>query len=484
MTRRFDYFILLAEMRTGSNFLESNLNAFDGIGCHGEAFNPHFIGYPHKTEILGVTQAMRDADPAQLIRAVKQAPGIGGFRFFHDHDPRALEIALADPRCAKIVLTRNPLESYVSWKIAKATNQWKLTDVKRRKQAQAEFDAEEFARHVATLQGFQVTLMNRLQSSGQTAFYVAYEDLQDLGVMNGLAAWLGCDARLEALDDSLKVQNPAPLTDKVSNPDQMQAALAGMDWFNLSRTPNFEPRRGAAVPSYVGGGTTPLLYLPIPGGPVDSVAAWLAALDGVSEAELHRKMTQKTLRKWKRSMPGHRSFTVLRHPAARIHSVFCQKILSTGPGSYLKIRQTLNRQFGLNLPEGDPDQSYSLASHRAAFEGFLTFVKANLAGQTALRVDGTWCSQSQALSSFGDFALPDHVLREDELAELLPDLARRVGHAAPPAWQADDSPEPYPLADIYDDALEALIADVYNRDYVMFGFQAWGRPPEAAQPRR
>ena len=59
MTRRFDYFILLAEMRTGSNFLESNLNAFDGIACHGEAFNPHFIGYPNKTEILGVTQAMR-----------------------------------------------------------------------------------------------------------------------------------------------------------------------------------------------------------------------------------------------------------------------------------------------------------------------------------------------------------------------------------------------------------------------------------------
>ena len=480
---RFDYFILLAEMRTGSNFLESNLNAFDGIACHGEAFNPHFIGYPNKSEILGVTQAMRDADPARLIRAVRQAPGLNGFRFFHDHDPRVLDIALDDPRCAKIVLTRNPLESYVSWKIAKATNQWKLTDVKRRKQAQAEFDAEEFARYVSTLQAFQVTLMNRLQTTGQTAFYVAYEDLQDLGVMNGLAAWLGSEARLEALDDNLKVQNPAPLTDKVANGEEMEAALAGMDWFNLSRTPNFEPRRGAAVPSYVGGVTTPLLYLPIPGGPVDSVTAWLAALDGVGEDDLHRKMTQKTLRKWKRSMPGHRSFTVLRHPAARIHEVFCQKILSTGPGSYLKIRETLQRQFGLEIPEGEPDSTYALAAHRAAFEGFLAFVKANLAGQTALRVDGTWCSQSQALNSFGDFVLPDHVLREDELPDLLPDLARRLGRAAPPAPLAAEEAGPFHLSDIYDDALEELIADVYNRDYVMFGFEAWGRPPKATQPR-
>ena len=53
MTGNFDYFVVFAEMRTGSNFLESNLNAFDGIECHGEAFNPHFIGYPNKTELLG-----------------------------------------------------------------------------------------------------------------------------------------------------------------------------------------------------------------------------------------------------------------------------------------------------------------------------------------------------------------------------------------------------------------------------------------------
>ena len=124
-----------------------------------------------------------------------------------------------------------------------------------------------------------------------------------------------------------------------------------------------------------------------------------------------------------------------------------------------------------------------MAAHRAAFEGFLAFVKANLAGQTALRVDGTWCSQSQALNSFGDFVLPDHVLREDELPDLLPDLARRLGHAAPPAPLAAEEAGPFHLSDIYDDALEELIADVYNRDYVMFGFEAWGRPPKATQPR-
>ncbi|MDA3858937.1 MAG: nodulation protein NodH, partial [Roseovarius sp.] len=230
MTAPFDYFVVFAEMRTGSNFLESNLNAFDGIECHGEAFNPHFIAYPNKTEVLGVTQAMRDGDPGRLIEAIKtKSEGIGGFRFFHDHDPRVLDIALDDPRCAKIVLTRNPVDSYVSWKIAQATGQWKLTNVKRRRDSKIEFDGVEFERHVGRLQDFQVFLLNRLQQSGQTAFYLAYDDLQSLEVMNGLARYLGCATVLDALDDSLKKQNPSGLEDKVSNFDEMEHALAGLD---------------------------------------------------------------------------------------------------------------------------------------------------------------------------------------------------------------------------------------------------------------
>ena len=45
-----------------------------------------------------------------------------GFRLFHDHDRRIWDHVLADTACAKIVLTRNPLDSYVSRKIAAATN--------------------------------------------------------------------------------------------------------------------------------------------------------------------------------------------------------------------------------------------------------------------------------------------------------------------------------------------------------------------------
>jgi hypothetical protein len=138
-------------MRTGSNFLETNINAFDGLACLGEAYNPHFVGYPNRTEILGVTLEDRNADPQILLEKVKVADGLNGFRYFNDHDPRVFDTVMADRRCAKIILTRNPVESYVSWKITKATGQWKLTDVKRLREDTVTFKATEFRLHIDKL---------------------------------------------------------------------------------------------------------------------------------------------------------------------------------------------------------------------------------------------------------------------------------------------------------------------------------------------
>jgi LPS sulfotransferase NodH len=474
MSQPFQYFVVFAEMRTGSNFLEANLNAMPGVTCFGEAFNPHFIGYPNKTEILGLTQPDRDANPERLISRIQDEPGlIGGFRFFHDHDPRALELILNDPSCAKIILTRNPLDSYVSWKIAQQTGQWKLTNVKRRREALATFDADEFSQHVENAQKFQLKLLNGLQRSGQTAFYVAYEDLQDLEVINGLGAWLGAEAPLTELDNSLKPQNPQPVLSKVENPEAVVAALSGIDRFNLTRTPNFEPRRGGAIPSYVAGVQTGLLYMPIRSGPEAAIAKWLADLDNVAVKDLPQRMNQRDLRKWMREQPRHRSFTVLRHPVARAHHAFCTRILHTGPGSFLQIRQTLRKQFKLPIPKDGPNDGYTRTAHRKAFGGFLDFLKMNLSGQTPVRVDAVWCSQAQVLEGFSDFAPPDYILREDEVDTMLPWIAQQAGHAAPPIPPVSAPDQPYPLEDIYDDEIEELVANIYQRDYLLFGFGQW-----------
>jgi hypothetical protein len=227
------------------------------------------------------------------------------------------------------------------------------------------------------------------------------------------------------------------------------------------------------VPGYVGCAKTPLLYMPIRSGPEAMVMAWMAALDGVSEGDLTKDFNQGSLRGWKRDRPGHRSFTVIRHPLARAHEAFCSKILSTGKGSFKGIRQTLRRAYNFPIPEGEPGSDYDLNAHRTAFTAWLGFVKANLSGQTSVRVDGHWATQAQCLHGMGDFTLPDMVIRESEAETYLPALAMQVGHEAPRDPTPVPNAAPFSLAQIYDDQIEALAREAYQRDYVMFGFSDW-----------
>lgn len=474
MTRRFDYFVIYAEMRTGSNFLEENVNDYPGLHSYGEAFNPVFIGGAKKFELLGVTLEQREADPFVLLDRMRvHTEGLPGFRFFHDHDARVFEHTLRDPRCAKVILTRNPLDSYVSRKIAGQTGQWRLNDLKNAKTAQITFDAAEFEEHLDTLQSFQRRIQHGLQVTGQTAFYISYEDIPDLDVLDGMAAFLGVEHKKDRTNQKTKVQNPTALEEKVANFDQMQRALAGIDRFNMSRTPNFEPRRSPAVPGYVAAARSPLLFQPIKCGPVDQVLGWMALLDEAELEDLHTGFNQKSLRQWKRQSKGHRSFSVIRHPVKRLHQAFVDHILGGGPRTYRKIRGMLTRKYQLPLPEKEPGADWGPEQHRAAFLAFAAFVEGNLGGQTGIRVDGAWASQTEILAGFAQMQTPDVILREDELEEGLSALAGRIGRAAP-ELPLDFDASPVPLASIYDEDVEAAVKAAYQKDYLQFGFGRWG----------
>lgn len=465
MAPRFTSFVMFAAMRTGSNFLEANLNAMPGVVCLGEVFNPAFIGKEGQTELFGMTLADRAADPLRLLARMREkTAGLTGFRYFHGHDLRVLPAVMEDQACAKIILTRNPIESYVSLKIAQATGQWKLTNAKNLKTAQAEFDARGFERHLAELQEFQVTLLHGLQVSGQTAFYIDYEDIGDVDVLNGLARFLGVQGTLPAPDGTLKKQNPEEITEKVINPVEMEAALARLDRFNLSRTPNFEPRRPPAVPSFVAAKGAPLVFMPVRSGPEAVVRQWLSAM---GEGGLIEDFVQKSLRQWKRAHPGHRSFTVVRHPLLRAHVAFRKLILS---GKLTAHRDMLIRAHKADLPP--PGQDFlSPAAHRAAFLTFLHYAKLSVQGQAGEKVDPNWASQTAVIHGFAGFQGPDLVIREDRLAEGLGYLAHEVGRSAPSV--AADAEAVAALIAIHDPSLDAAAEDAYPRDFISHGWGKW-----------
>jgi LPS sulfotransferase NodH len=471
MTKRFDYFVIFAEMRTGSNFLEENINGLEDVICHGEAFNPSFLGYPEVETLLGETEAQRNENPFALLDKIKTSEDkISGFRYFHNHDVRIFDVILNDPKCAKIILTRNPLDSFISWKIALATGQWKLTNTTHLKTAQVDFHLEQFEDYLTEMQNFQMEVQRSLQVSGQSAFYVRYEDLTDLDVVNGIAHFLGSQSQLDRLSKKLKRQNPRPIVEKVANFEELEAAVSSIDWFDLARTPNFEPKRGAAVPRYVAAPKSPLLFMPISPWPDRQIETWLAALDHTDPKELRRNFGQRPLRRWKNTHPNHRSFTVVHHPVARAYDVFCRHILPIKDDRYTELRRGLRRVHNLPLPEHPDDPPLSTTQLHACFCEFLRFLKFNLAGQTALRVDGAWASQSQIIQGFCKFAPPHMIVRAETLEDDLKLLTQQVGLT----WYAPPSAPPLQgpaLAEIYDTELETLAREAYAADYTNFGFK-------------
>lgn len=451
-------------MRTGSNFLEANLNAIPGVMCYGEAFNPAFVGNANKSELLGVSIHQRDLNPETLLKAMRrQTEGLAGFRYFHDHDPRVFGLVVDDPSVAKVILTRNPLESYISWKIAKESNQWRTTSAANIKTARPRFEIEEFRARTDELQAFQGELLNRLQVSGQTAFYIDYEDVLDLKVLNGLAAFLGVEGRLESLDLSFKKQNPEPVRDKVSNPAEMTAGLAKIDFFNIAQTPNFEPRRQGAINTYVAGETLPLLFQPVKSGPEQVLRKWMQGYGPILTS-----FDRQSLKSWRNDRPGHRSFTVLRHPLARAYSAFCDYLDKEWMG---ELRGHLKRVHKFELPpkgKGFAD----LAAHRAGFLKFLEVAKHLHAGRTELRTPPHLATQIATITGFAQLQAPDHVLREDNLAEGLAFLCAEIGVEMQPLPELADR-HVFPLSEVHTPEVEAAAREAYGRDYTAFGYGDW-----------
>ena len=74
MTGKFKSFVILAGMRTGSNLLEANLSALEGVTSYGEVFNPHFVGKKNADDLFGVSLAQREQDPRPCLLYTSPSP--------------------------------------------------------------------------------------------------------------------------------------------------------------------------------------------------------------------------------------------------------------------------------------------------------------------------------------------------------------------------------------------------------------------------
>lgn len=467
MSKAFHSFVVFGGMRTGSNVLEAYLNALEHIRCHGELYNPDFIGNIRQDTFMGIGLKERAENPLMLLDAMrKDTDVLPGFRYFSTHDPRIFSATLHDPRCAKIVLTRNPLDSFLSLKIARKTDQWLTRSIKALKiSPKLHFDAQEFRAYFDALSAFHKRIREGLQSTGQSAFFIDYKDIHNPEVLKGLALYLGVNEAPSSQIDLLR-QNPQAAQQKVKNPEEMLSALTKIDPFDVAVPAHFESRRPPPLPSFRAARNAPLMYVPIESGIDGAVQRWLEKHFGGLETNFDRT----TLHSWYEARPLHRTFCVLQHPVARAHEAFAQHNMD---------RETLDIDFQIKkvfniVPLRFRREQITLDSYRDGFIGFIKWLGANLAGQTERQTTSAWASQATVIKSHATLFPPDLIVREERLNAGLQFLCDEVlQHFTPIEPPQHDQM----LKRIYNSDVEEAVRSTYAYDYEQFGFKHWGEVP-------
>ena len=479
----FTSFVMLGAMRSGSNLLESYLNKYEGLICHGELFQRSFIGSLGCTKYLGIDLDTRNAEPQRLLTAARAANPrkITGFRMFQEHDQMVMDMVLKDRFCAKIILTRDPIESFVSLQIALITKQWLVSDIAHRKEVQIHFDLDEYAAYLKTRAHFYDLIANALSISEQPFFQIDYSMLGEINNINRLAAFIGDRQAKSKLAQPIKRQNPGTLASKISNIEEVRAALDAPALHQQHPpilTPVLESDTDTSRAYFCQ--NLPLAFGPQPAVPDLGVRTWLAFHN---KQAVSNGYTSHKFAEWQARAPNSVFFTVVRHPVLRAYNAFMNKIFNSAEGGYIAIRKDLESQFGLMLPQGEisikhsrsalESSGYGMEEHRISFKLFLIFVAKNLEAKTKIRQDGKWQLQTEIIRRY-KIMHPDVIVLKNETLKLgLKYLENRMNLTPNNHWENTPEPAyPFPLAEVYDAEIEALTRAAYGPDYQELGYKA------------
>jgi LPS sulfotransferase NodH len=223
-------FVLFASQRTGSNVFNQNLNQFPNVVCHGEVFNPAFVGmtgeYLERFGGKENAKAVRNGNPLAFMRTLIASTDAEfvGFHLFPGHIREVIDAVLSDASIKKICLRRSLFQSYVSLRIAQQTDVWLVRHKRRfgstateQKPVKIEFKAPDFERYERELKQFWNHVFGHLEKSGQEYFPVWYKQVNELETVNKCAEFIGIKKGLTKLKPTLKKQNPSNIEEKVSN---------------------------------------------------------------------------------------------------------------------------------------------------------------------------------------------------------------------------------------------------------------------------
>lgn len=479
------YFVIFGAMRTGSNLLERTLAELGDTMCFGEAFNPSFVGGPNRAELLGWDVAARDADPAGFLAAMREEGGarLPGFRIFEGHAPELTRTLLADPDCRRIILRRDPLQSYLSLKAAQETGQWMLRNPARRIVQRVPFVGVEFDTYRDRLLAHYRWLEAEMRRAGTDALLLDYAELQDRDVLERVARHIGSMGQIPEVQPILR-QNPEHLADRVTNYDEM------CDWLGL----NPEPRRTVALPDSIAillCRQAPLALAPLAGPGEEAGLSLLYRLarrsfgaPSLSYAQLLDPVARGTVfhaglstGNLKPELTGRTLITVICHPLVRLHGLFQGELFGKDWFTSVIRRRLVGMHGGIPSPREMAEGTKTLETprHAAAFASFLDLVDAARGGQGDVPDRAAWHPQATLLDTYRKHAQIGAVVPLETLGTFAGRLAADLGVPALPQKHLDvfiarAMGEHLGISDVMTPEILARVEQIHAADFERFGY--------------
>lgn len=230
-------FVILGAPRTGTNLLCTLLDSHPDVLCHHEVFNPDGIywalGHRDGTVDRG-SIVERDVDPLGFLDRMWSNDlnhRFVGFKMTSGQAQEVLRSVVADAGVRKIsVRRRNRLKTYLSMKVAEATQQWEVYDAQSLlPRPKVRLDAEELEANVRANAAFYDDIIGAMRRSGQQWLEVTYDELLDHTTHQRLARFLGFSYPPVLVAASVK-QNPLDAHALLDDVAAASAALAHTPW--------------------------------------------------------------------------------------------------------------------------------------------------------------------------------------------------------------------------------------------------------------
>ena len=226
-------FAVVGMMRSGSNFVERALDDAPDVLCHGELFNPHFVGIHHtKNKIFAgyerenIEKRNDDLEKFHSTILKNSAAPIVGMRIFCEHQQEALNQIVMNAEIKKIILRRNLLEAFLSLKRASNSGQWLVGDKKfLAKIDPIEIDFIEFIQFVCMQSLFFNEVVSTLEKTGQKYVQLDYTEIKSPEKINEIFEFIGSKHRVDVVEEKLVKQNQLPIEKSIANFDEFKTKL-------------------------------------------------------------------------------------------------------------------------------------------------------------------------------------------------------------------------------------------------------------------